>query len=181
MLFIDLGAQQGSRLLQLLHALFQGRTLRHRGGGLRLSGRGDGGSRRSGGGHLRWNAGRAIGADGNRAFQQAARGLQFLAEFLHLSARTHIFGAHLIHGHAQLADLLLQVAHGADHVVVGRRGRCGLLRPAGCRENEENGGCERSPVYGRGLKPFHTLLLRRSRTEWRPANGVAGLQVRMGG
>ncbi len=50
---------------------------------------------------------------GCRPLQQRARGLQVLAQLVHLGAGLGIFGAHLVHQASKLADLILQVTNRA--------------------------------------------------------------------
>ena len=98
-LFIDFRADQRSGLLQFLHAFFKwSRALGSRGGG-----------------HARGAACRHLRAatGGRRPFQQGARGLQVLAQLVHLGARLGIFDAHLVHQTSELTHLILQVSNGA--------------------------------------------------------------------
>jgi hypothetical protein len=61
-------------------------------------------------------------------FEKGARGLQVVAEMLHLGAGLCVFGAHLIDHATQFADLILQFADGGGGVS-WRSGSGRLLRP----------------------------------------------------
>ena len=113
-LFIDLRADERRGFFQFLHALFERGAL-GRGGGGCFVGRGRRG---------------AFGARlvRCRRLEQSARAQEVFAQLLHFRARLRIFGAHLIHERAELANLILQLADGGGSVC--RSGRCagGLRR-----------------------------------------------------
>ena len=67
-------------------------------------------------------------------FQQRARGLQVMAQLVHLGAGLGIFGAHFFHQAAQLSDLILQITNRAGSFTGRGRRRGRFLGAAQCTE-----------------------------------------------
>ena len=126
-LFVDFGADERGGFFQLLYTFFERGWSRGRSGCARSCSRfifcrGRLSRRRLDSGGRCWT------------FQQRARGLQVVAQLVHLGAGLGIFGAHFFHQAAQLSDLILQITNRAGSFTGRGRRRGRFLGAAQCTE-----------------------------------------------